>query len=95
MGMLMFGYISMMGPYGPSGMMNPYGYGGYGYGGMFIGLLFWIVIIVLAYFLIKSLIEKNKNQGIVGKSALDIAKERYAKGEITKEELEEIKKNLT
>lgn len=27
MGMLMFGYISMMGPYGPSGMMNPYLWG--------------------------------------------------------------------
>jgi putative membrane protein len=44
--------------------------------------------------LIKSLIEHNKTQGIAGKSALDIAKERYAKGEITKEELEEIKKNI-
>jgi putative membrane protein len=76
------------------GMMDGYGYSMMGYGGMFFGLLFWIVIIVLAYFLIKSLIEHNKNQGVVGKSALDIAKERYAKGEITKEELEEIKKNL-
>lgn len=75
------------------GMMNPYGYG-MGYGSGFLGLLFWIFIIVLAYFLIKYLIEKNKTQGVVGKSALDIAKERYAKGEITKEELEEIKKNL-
>jgi putative membrane protein len=76
------------------GMMDGYGYGMMGYGGMFFGLLFWIVIIVLGYFLIKSLIEHNKNQGVVGKSALDHAKERYAKGEITKEELEEIKKNL-
>jgi len=76
------------------GMMNGYGYGMMGYGGMFLGLLFWIVIIVLGYLLIKSLIEKNKTQDAVGKSALDIAKERYAKGEITKEELDEIKKNL-
>jgi putative membrane protein len=74
-------------------MMGSYGYG-MGYGGIFIGLLFWIVLIVLAYFLIKFLIAKNKAQDVVHKSALDIAKERYAKGEITKEELEEIKKNL-
>jgi len=46
------------------GMMDGYGYGMMGYGGMFFGLLFWIVIIVLAYFLIKSLIEKNKTQGV-------------------------------
>jgi putative membrane protein len=76
------------------GMMGNYGYGMMGYVGMFIGLLFWIVIIVIGYFLIKSLIEHNKTQSVTGKSALDIAKERYAKGEITKEDLEEIKKNL-
>ena len=79
--------------FGYGGMMGNYGYG-MGYGDMFIGLLFWILIIVVAYLLIKRLIEQNKTHSVGGKSALDIAKERYAKGEITKEELEEIKKNL-
>jgi uncharacterized membrane protein len=37
---------------------------------------------------IQRLIDQNKTQSIGGKSALDIAKERYSKGEITKEELE-------
>ena len=76
------------------GMMGGYGYGMMGYGGMLFGLLFLIIIILLVYFLIKSLNEKNRTSSVEGKSALDIAKERYARGEITKEELDEIKKNL-
>jgi putative membrane protein len=65
-----------------------------GYGGMFLGLIFWILLIVVAYLLIKKLLEQNKNQSGNSKSALDIAKERYAKGEITEEEFEEMKKRL-
>ena len=51
-------------------------------------------IIVISYLVCKYLINRNKTSGYEGKSALDLAKERYAKGEITKEEFEEIKKNL-
>lgn len=73
--------------------MGDQGYGMMGYGGMLFGLLFWIVMIVVTYLLIKWLVEQNKARG-EEKSALDIAKERYAKGEITEEEFEEIKKRL-
>lgn len=58
-------------------------------------ILFWILpIIVISYLVCKYLINRNKTSGYEGKSALDFAKERYARGEITKEEFEEIKKNL-
>jgi len=76
------------------GFMSNYGYGMMGSGGMFFGLIFWTIIIVGAYLLIKYLIEQNKARGGEEKSALDIAKERYARGEITEEEFEEIKKRL-
>ena len=57
-------------------------------------LIFWIPIIVLACLGIKHLINRKKTRGYEGKSALDIAKERYVKGEITKEEYEEMKNTL-
>ncbi|MGB9132476.1 MAG: SHOCT domain-containing protein [Methanosarcina sp.] len=76
------------------GFMGNYGYGMMGYGGMFFGLIFWILIIAGAYLLIKWLVEQNKNNGGEEKSALKIAEVRYAEGEITEEEFEEIKKRL-
>ena len=47
-----------------------------------------------AYLLIKWLVEQNKNNGGEEKSALKIAEVRYAEGEITEEEFEEIKKRI-
>lgn len=61
---------------------------------IFTVLVFWIPIIVLVCLGIKYIINWKKTCGYERKSALDIAKERYAKGEITKEEFEDMKKTL-
>jgi putative membrane protein len=72
----------------------------HGADGMWFGMGWgWIIgIIVLA--LIIWLIVRGAGQGSAtpqssDKSALDILKERYAKGEINKEEFEEKKKDLS
>jgi putative membrane protein len=66
--------------------------GGFGMGFMWI---FWVGILVLAIALIWPFIKKDKNQRDSGNSSLDILKQRYARGEISKEEYEEKKRGLT
>ena len=62
------------------------------FGGLFM-LLFWAGLIVL---IVWGVMKLGKGGGTVPKSnPLDIAKERYAKGEISKEEFEQIKKDLS
>jgi putative membrane protein len=82
-------------PYGPirgweNGHMMNYGFG---YGGMFMWLIFLIVLGVAIYFIIQALKSKN----VIGQaedSPLEILKRRYAKGEITKEEFDRMKKEV-
>ncbi|MBI4768403.1 MAG: SHOCT domain-containing protein [Deltaproteobacteria bacterium] len=78
-----------MGGGGWNHMMNY----GYGYGGMFMWILFIIVIGVVVYFIIQSTKVKTSS-GTLKETPLDILKGRYAKGEIAKEEFERMKKDL-
>jgi len=66
---------------------------GYGYGGMFMGILFLILIGVAIYFIIQNVRSKNEI-GQAKELPLDILKKRYAKGEITKEDFDRMKNEL-
>ena len=66
-------------------------------GGFWFGWIFWIVIIGAVIWLIISQSGKNRYQNQINphlESPLDIIKKRYAKGEISKEQFEEMKKDL-
>ncbi len=67
-------------------MMGGYGMGGFGFGGIFM-ILWWILIIVGFVALVKWLLGPSLGHGGGSSSrALDILKERYARGEIDEQE---------
>lgn len=88
-------------PYRPAGPMGSMGLWnneymmnyGFGYGGVFMWLIFLIILGVAVYFIVKS--SKTGNvSGQTQETALDILKKRYAKGEISKEDFDRMKKDL-
>ncbi|OGZ34974.1 MAG: hypothetical protein A2174_00130 [Candidatus Portnoybacteria bacterium RBG_13_41_18] len=70
---------------------------GGGWGGMFFGLIFWVLIIVGIIWLISWIAREGgmRRELRGGSSATEILKERYAKGEINKQEFEEKMKDLS
>jgi len=70
-------------------MMN-YDHGGWWMGGMwFFSLLFWILVIAGAVFIVRWLRERGHEE-----SPLDILKKRYASGKIDRDTFEQMKKDI-
>lgn len=71
---------------------NGWGYEGMmgGFGGGIIMILFWVAVISFIIWLVQN----NKTNEVDHKKAIEILKERYAKGEIYRKEFEEKKKDL-
>ncbi len=77
---------------------------GWGWGGMFISivfmLLFWGIIITLVFFAVRSLIRSSQSGGSREGSSterqtpLEIIQERYARGEITRQEYQDMRHDL-
>jgi putative membrane protein len=78
-------------------MMYWNGHGwGMGFGWIFM-VLFWVLVIVGTVFLVRWIVSYGqKGQGMQSsETPLDILKKRYAKGEISREQYEQMKKDIS
>ena len=65
----------------------------FGGGGMLM-MIAWLILIILGIVALVKWISGTKNENPKPDSAMDILRQRYAGGEITKKEFEERKQNL-
>ncbi len=77
-------------------MMNGFGMGFGGFGFLLMAI-FWIVILVAVVWFVGRLFPRSNSGQSTGnspESAVDIAKQRYARGEISKDEFEAMRHDL-
>ncbi|MGA1844556.1 MAG: SHOCT domain-containing protein [bacterium] len=91
------GWMMGAGPGRGWGGMRGYGFGRgwmhYGWGGIIMWIVILVIVIAVLYFIYY--VAKSKAPGAPsGETPLDLLKKRYARGEITKEEYQRIKKDL-
>jgi len=80
------------GPYDWGCGTHPMMWGAWGFGMMIMMILFWVLIIVAVVLGIRWLMSQGRESR--SDSALEILRQRYARGEINKEEFEVKKKDL-
>ncbi|MEK7114430.1 MAG: SHOCT domain-containing protein [Patescibacteria group bacterium] len=78
------------------GLYNNYGWGAGSmmgwFGGGIMMIIFWVLFIALIVWVVREFSGKSSKSN---SNALDILKERYARGEIGKEEFDSKKKDLS
>jgi putative membrane protein len=69
---------------------------GGGYGGMWgiFMMAFWVILLLIVGIVVARVFNHNHGYTHHKVDHLDIIKERYAKGDITKEQFEQLKKDL-
>src|SRR3990172_9471280 len=95
MNMMWGGWSSPFGSNNSTNNMMNFGFGTMGGFGWIFMVLWWVLIIAGIVALIKWLTSQSRGTHNHEKSALEVLKERYAKGEIDKKEFEEKKKDLS
>lgn len=84
--------------YGPGwGMMNGWGYGGYGYGFGIFHMIIWVVVLVAIVALVVWLVRSATGPGMRPRrsTGLDVLEECYARGEISRDEYLQKKKDIS
>lgn len=71
-------------------------YGGFGWMGMLVCLAIIVLVVLAIVFIVKALFNRSSNakSSSVQNRSMDILNERFARGEITKEEYDLIRKDL-
>jgi putative membrane protein len=87
-------HVPMEGAFAGCGMwsMMGYGFGGLGFAGMLLWWLIWVIAIAAVVYIVMKLLKGSTEA--VSDSPVNILKKRFARGDITKQQFEEMKKEL-
>lgn len=101
---ILFASPAYAGPWGkgywdwgwPLGGCSFFGWWPMGWAGLLLRLAFWAILIAGAVFLIKRLVRSGKRTGFREATvrAYDSLATRYARGEVTREEFEQMRRDL-